>query len=199
MHLKLNNSIAILMKRILYNMANNSEKTTEWNPQYITEEELVMNDQNDVRGTTIDNTIKEIKIGAGETSLHGTLDGLWLGSDQFDNADFSVDMYGHVIAKNISLTAGGIIDIAGGKIFYDSTHYLEYYVDPLFPLNAYWNFNAGSVRTRGDYYADGNIVADYENDGTGGFQVGLDAGIDHVEVINGKTFTWKKGILISVI
>jgi len=45
---------------------------------------------------------------------------------------------------------------------------------------------------QGDFILNGSLSAS-------GFKTGGQTGIDHVAVINGQTYTWKKGILVSVV
>ena len=80
-------------------------KITEWNPEYKTEEPLINNTSggSDNRGFSIDTKTNRVRVGAGDYSYNVNEQGLYLGSEQFSSAPFSVSMAGAVIARNISL------------------------------------------------------------------------------------------------
>lgn len=57
--------------------------------------------------------LKDMKIGAGKEQFSAGKDGLFLGAETFDDAPFSVDMEGNLIAKKG--TFGGELDAATGS------------------------------------------------------------------------------------
>lgn len=100
-----------------------ADKIKSWEPDYI--EDVPVEEKTNVRGTDYLESVKEVLIGAGNTVFHATTKGIWLGSEQFNNAPFSVDMNGNAVVNSITLT-GGVLKY-GKTSFTDSTN-AGYYI-----------------------------------------------------------------------
>jgi hypothetical protein len=79
---------------------------TEYNPykeQDIENVEMPIDDGSRFGSSSLSN-VKEMQIGSGTSVFRGDQSGIWLGSDKFATAPFSVDMNGNCTASSIVLT-----------------------------------------------------------------------------------------------
>lgn len=67
-------------------------------------------------GKSLLNSTSSIKIGSGSNAFKGDQSGIWLGSNKFEDATFSVDMDGNVYIRNGSIT----VDNANSDTVIDS-------------------------------------------------------------------------------
>jgi len=58
----------------------------------------------DYYGQDILNNVAAIKIGSGDRAFKADESGIWLGANKFEDAPFSVDLDGNVIATSIDLS-----------------------------------------------------------------------------------------------
>lgn len=104
-----------------------SEKLpSEWNPEYKEETAIDSEKITEVRGTDYLTSTKEITVGSGTTSLRVNQQGLFLGSEQFSTAPFSVSMAGVVIASSLTLSGGSI---SYGKTSFTDSANAGYWID----------------------------------------------------------------------
>lgn len=72
----------------------------------------VASNSNENQGGTFLSDLRELSVGDGGSNIfHANKQGIWLGSDKFSTAPFSVNMYGHAIAT--SITVSGYITVGG--------------------------------------------------------------------------------------
>jgi len=61
------------------------------------------------------NNVNEIRMGTGTKAFKGDKQGIWLGANKFENAPFSVDMGGNIVASSL-LTKSGVSQQLDGSI-----------------------------------------------------------------------------------
>ena len=97
--------------------------------------------------------------------------GVWLFPSIYPNV--CDDPYTPIIGSNLGSSVYIFRNLYAHNHYFDTTHYTVYDA-----VNAFFDFlPGGSIHTYGDLYADNNVVADYDNAGTGGFIVGTTPGI----------------------
>lgn len=83
-------------------------------------EPILQPDASGVYGNDLLGRVQSLQVGFGSKVLRVDRDGLWLGSDQFADAPFKVDMQGNITASSLSLPyvpiGGALSDVGVGNI-----------------------------------------------------------------------------------
>lgn len=87
-------------------------KSHEWQPDWVVDT-FIEGQEQKTSGLTLQGfealtNLKSLQVGAGDNCFKVSLQGLWLGSEQFDTAPFRVDMKGAATATSLTLTGGTI-------------------------------------------------------------------------------------------
>lgn len=74
-------------------------------------------------GSDVMRNVKELQVGSGSTVFRADRSGIWLGAAKFEDAPFSVDMDGNIVATGLTLgsLAGDLDDIADGSTYAKTT------------------------------------------------------------------------------
>lgn len=85
--------------------------------------------------------------------------------------------------------------MAGNARFHDKYHRANHHTtgSPGIPDSASDPIASSAYPFQGDFVVNGALSA------SNGFKINGNAGIDYTDTINGKVWTWRKGILISVV
>ena len=67
--------------------------------------------QNNIAGQDNLSSVSSIAVGVGSQAFKGDSSGIWLGANKFEDAPFSVNMAGHVIATSADFSASGYTKI----------------------------------------------------------------------------------------
>jgi hypothetical protein len=86
----------------------------------VTEGTLPTKTADSVAGNSYLSNLAGMQIGSGNQVFRGDGSGIWLGASKFEDAPFSVDMDGNVVATGLSLsgylTKAGTDQVLGGNI-----------------------------------------------------------------------------------